>query len=41
MADSKKLIQSYQTTHWLIYQQADGLTHEESELAGKNDKVIG
>ena len=30
MNNPNKLIQSYQTTTWLINKQADGLTHEES-----------
>jgi hypothetical protein len=32
MESSQNLIQSYQTTHWLIHQQAAGLTHEDTVL---------
>ena len=32
MANPKKLIESYQMTHWLIHKQAEGLSHEESVL---------
>jgi uncharacterized damage-inducible protein DinB len=32
MAESQKLIQSYQSTHWLIHKQAEDLTHEESVM---------
>jgi hypothetical protein len=32
MAESQKLIQSYQSTHWIIHKQAAGLTHEESVM---------
>lgn len=32
MIEPKTLIQSFETTHWIIHQQTDGLTHADSVL---------